>query len=88
MSIPANIAEGNSRFSTPAYLNHINVALGSHGELRALVEIAFRLGFIESKQWKLKSQPGSMKSADCCAGLRKALKRRCSAPAHDPDPNP
>jgi len=47
VSIPANIAEGNSRFSTPAYLNHINVALGSHGELRALVEIAFRLGFIE-----------------------------------------
>src|SRR5436190_12745441 len=46
VSIPANIAEGNSRCSTAAYLNHVHVALGSLGELRALIEVASRLGFV------------------------------------------
>lgn len=46
ISVPANIAEGNSRCSRPAYLNHVNIALGSVGELRTLVEISSRLGYL------------------------------------------
>ena len=46
LSVPANIAKGNSRCSRPAYLNHVNVALGSTGELRTLLEIASRLGYL------------------------------------------
>ena len=82
VSIPANIAEGNGRFSTAAYLNHVHVALGSHGELRALIEIASRLGFIADAD-----QPNICGHLDevgrLLGGLRAALKRRLSSV---PDP--
>ena len=82
VSIPANIAEGNSRLSTAAYLNHVHVALGSLGELRALIEVASRLGFIAEAD-----QPRICEHLDevgrLLGGLRAALKRRLSAV---PDP--
>ena len=82
VSIPANIAEGNSRFSTPAYLNHVHVALGSLGELRALIEVASRLGFVaEADQPRIYSQLDEV--GRLLGGLRAALKRRLSAV---PDP--
>lgn len=46
VSIPANIAEGHCRRTTRAYLNHINIALGSHGELETYLELSSRLGFL------------------------------------------
>ena len=46
VSIPSNLAEGHCRRSTGAYLNHVSIALGSHGELQTCVEIAIRLGFL------------------------------------------
>ncbi len=46
VSIASNIAEGNSRSSRPAYLNHLSIALGSQSELETQVELASRLGFI------------------------------------------
>ena len=48
ISIPANIAEGACRHTTPAYANHVSIALGSHGELETCVEIAFRLGYLSA----------------------------------------
>jgi four helix bundle protein len=79
VSIPANIAEGNSRYSTASYVNHINVALGSHGELRALVEISTRLGYINSQEAAdvrtTLDELGRMLS-----GLRRALLRRMNHP--------
>ena len=41
ISIPSNIAEG-SRRPTKAYLNHVSISLGSHGELETLFEIIER----------------------------------------------
>jgi four helix bundle protein len=41
ISIPSNIAEG-SRRPTKAYLNHISISLGSHGELETLCEVIRR----------------------------------------------
>ncbi len=46
VSIPSNVAEGDSRRTTKAYLNHVNIALGSQGELETLLEVAARLGYL------------------------------------------
>jgi four helix bundle protein len=49
-SIPANIAEGHGRRSRRAYLNHINVALGSEAEFATHVHVSVRLGFCTDEQ--------------------------------------
>lgn len=48
VSIPSNVAEGACRRTTPAYINHVSVALGSHGELETCIEIACRLGYLST----------------------------------------
>lgn len=50
ISIPSNIAEGFSRHSQPAYLNHLRIALGSHAELETRLELAIRLRFLDPEQ--------------------------------------
>ena len=45
ISIPSNIAEGASRRTTPVFLNHIDIALGSEGELFTQLELSQRLGY-------------------------------------------
>ena len=49
VSIPANIAEGYCRRNTKVYANHVSIALGSHGEVETLIELACRLGFLNAK---------------------------------------
>jgi four helix bundle protein len=46
VSIPSNVAEGHCRRKTRVYAHHVSIALGSHGELETLVELATRLGFL------------------------------------------
>ncbi len=50
ISIPSNIAEGFRRQqrSLPAYLNHLDIALGSEGELFTQLEIGRRLGYVSA----------------------------------------
>jgi four helix bundle protein len=45
VSIPSNIAEGH-RQRTRAYVKHLVIAMGSHGELDTQAEISFRLNLI------------------------------------------
>ena len=45
VSIASNIAEGNRR-RTPSYILHVEIALGSHGELDTQCELATRRRFI------------------------------------------
>ncbi len=46
VSIPANIAEGQSRQHLKEYLHFLSVAQGSAGELETEIEIAGRLNYI------------------------------------------
>ena len=48
VSIPANIAEGRARQHTKEFLQHLNIAYGSLGELETHVLIAERLNYIEA----------------------------------------
>ena len=48
VSIPSNVAEGACRRTTNVYINHVSIALGSHGEVETLIEIAFRLGYLKA----------------------------------------
>ncbi|MGH9254012.1 MAG: four helix bundle protein [Vicinamibacterales bacterium] len=45
VSIPSNIGEGKRRKRQRAFLHHLDIALGSQGELEVQLEIAKRLGF-------------------------------------------
>jgi four helix bundle protein len=45
ISIPSNIGEGTRRKKRKVLLNHLDVALGSQGEVDVQLELAKRLGF-------------------------------------------
>ena len=53
ISVPSNIAEGQQRDSTKAFLYHISVALGSLGEVETQLVIAERLKYIYHQQYQL-----------------------------------
>ena len=56
ISIPSNIAEGFERASKKEYVNFLNFAKGSAGEVRSLFYLAFELGYLEkSKHDELRS---------------------------------
>jgi four helix bundle protein len=46
VSIPSNIGEGKRRKRERAYLYHLDIALGSQGEVEVQLEIATRVGFL------------------------------------------
>jgi len=50
VSIPSNIAEGQGRKSTGAYINHLSIAYGSLMELETQIQIALRLNFVEAEE--------------------------------------
>jgi four helix bundle protein len=45
VSIPSNIGEGARRKRRRVNLNHLDIALGSQGEVDVQLEIAMRLGY-------------------------------------------
>ena len=48
MSVPSNIGEGARRKRRKAFLHHLDIALGSQGEVEVQLEIARRLQFIST----------------------------------------
>jgi four helix bundle protein len=50
VSIPTNIAEGFERRSRKEYLNFLNIAKGSAGEVRSLLFVAFKVNYIDEQE--------------------------------------
>lgn len=52
LSIPCNVAEGHCRRSTKAFMNHVSIALGSHGELETVLDVSLRLAYLNRDEHK------------------------------------
>lgn len=52
VSIPSNIGEGKRRKRQQVFLNHLDIALGSQGEVEVQLEIAKRVGFLQPKEYE------------------------------------
>ena len=65
VSIPSNIAEGNSRNTTREYVQFLNIALGSKAEVETQIEICKRLGYLDNAEEaeNLCSEVGKMLNA-------------------------
>ncbi len=50
VSIPSNIAEGQSRTSTKEFLHHLSMAQGSLAEVETQIEISVRLRYLSVEQ--------------------------------------
>ena len=50
VSVPSNIAEGHSRRTRQAYINHLNIALGSLSEFETQLILSVHLGFVREDQ--------------------------------------
>lgn len=50
VSIPSNIAEGQSRNSTREFANFLSIARGSNAELETQIDLCVRLGYIKGTQ--------------------------------------
>ena len=74
VSIPSNVADGACRRTTPVYINHVSIALGSHGELETCIEIAFRLGYLSAS-----SKDDLMQVSDTTGRLLNGLLRSLEA---------
>jgi four helix bundle protein len=74
VSVPANIAEGYERSSRKEYIQFINVAKGSVGELRCLLRIASLLQYVpEETATELIEESAHV--ARMLKGLANSLKR-------------
>ncbi len=51
VSIPTNIAEGFERGSRKEYLNFLNIAKGSAGEVRSLLYVALEVGYLPTDSY-------------------------------------
>jgi four helix bundle protein len=75
VSIPSNIAEGQSRGSDGNFRNHLDIALGSAAELETQLTIAIRIKYIQkAEHQKLVNELTEI--VKMLYGLRSKLKRR------------
>jgi four helix bundle protein len=52
VSVPSNIGEGSRRKKRKAFLNHLDIALGSQAEVEVQLAIAQRLRFVKMADYK------------------------------------
>ena len=75
VSVPANIAEGQGRFHTKEFLNHLSMARGSLFELETELQLSQRVGFLS--QEPLDSLLAlSAEISRMLSGLRQALEAK------------
>jgi four helix bundle protein len=87
VSIPSNIAEGNTRESTREYLHHLSMAQASLAELQTQLEIAARLKYVSSEAVNALLEKCVSLSKQLFA-LRNALERSLSYQPLTPVPKP
>ncbi len=75
VSVPSNVAEGYTREHLREYLHHISIAQGSLAELETQLEIAGRLGYLESSALRDSLEAVSALGRQLYA-LRNALAKR------------
>ncbi|AFY89355.1 four helix bundle protein [Chroococcidiopsis thermalis] len=51
VSIPTNIAEGFERYSRKEYVQFLNIAKGSAGEVRSLLRVALEVGYLDKSKY-------------------------------------
>lgn len=51
VSIPTNIAEGFERYSRKEYVQFLNIAKGSAGEVRSLLRVALEVGYLDRSKY-------------------------------------
>ena len=73
ISIPTNIAEGFERRSRKEYLQFLNIAKGSSGELRSLLRVAFDIDYLRSVEYEYLREEVSKVSA-CLFNQIKSLR--------------
>ena len=79
VSVPSNIAEGQSRQHLREYLHHLSMAQGSLGELETQIELAGRLGYTSNEPCRvLLEQLGAVGRQ--LSALRSALQRKLLTP--------
>ena len=52
VSVPSNIGEGSRRKHDTVFVNHLDIALGSQGEVDVQLEIAHRLRYLSSADYR------------------------------------
>ncbi len=78
VSIPSNIAEGQTRTTSREFIRFLAMAEGSLGEVETQLMIAERLGYIKPKQLEeLLEQAAEV--ARLLKGLMKAIEKRIAA---------
>jgi len=75
VSIPSNIAEGQSCGKDGRYLHHLRIAQGSLGELETDLEIAKRLGFINAQEYR-EAELLFRRTGQLLHGLARSVRRR------------
>ncbi len=75
VSIPSNIAEGQSRRETREFLQHLGIAMGSLGEVETQLLIGARLNYItRAKSEELLAMPAEL--GRVMNGLSNAVSKR------------
>ena len=70
ISVPTNIVEGSHRSTQRDYLRFLDIALGSLAEVGYLIDLATRIGYIDSET----SDKLQMKYEDCIRSLKALIK--------------
>jgi four helix bundle protein len=78
VSVPANIAEGQSCGKDGRFLYHLAIAQGSIGELETELEVARRLKFISVGEYA-KAQKVLERSGQLIHGLTRSVRRKRAA---------
>ena len=73
--MPSNVAEGWARQSTAVYINHVDIAIGSHAELETCAEVAGRLNYVSVEEFGRYMVPLD-RAGQLLNGLMRSLKAK------------